>query len=54
MGAFAGIFKSLLGGDPVKGITSLIEEFHMSPEQKAQLQAAAQELEVKREEIQAA
>ncbi len=54
MGGFAGIFKGLLGGDPVKGITSIIEEFHLSPEQKAQLQQAAQELEVKREEIEAA
>ncbi len=54
MGAFAGIFKTLLGGDPVKGITSLIEEFHLSPEDKIKLQQAAQQLDVKREEIQAA
>ena len=54
MGGFAGIFKGLLGGDPVRGISSIIEEFHLSPEQKAQLQQAAQELELRREEIEAA
>ncbi len=51
---FTDIFKGLLGGDPIKGITSIIEEFHLSPEDKAKLQQAAQELEVKRQEIEAA
>lgn len=54
MGGFGAIFKGLLGGDPVKSITDLIGEFHMSPEDKAKLQQAAQELEVKRQEIEAA
>jgi len=52
--AFAEIFRAVLGGDPVKGITSIIEEFHLSPEQKAQLQQATQEMEARREEIEAA
>ena len=54
MGTFAQIFKGLVGGDPLKSIGDLIEQFHLSPEQKAQMQQAAQELEVKREEIEAA
>jgi Holin of 3TMs, for gene-transfer release len=51
---FAEIFKGLLGGDPVKSIGDLIGQFHLSPEDKAKLQQAAQELEVQRDEIQAA
>lgn len=54
MGGFAQIFKGLVGGDPLKSIADLIEQFHLSPEQKAQMQQAAQELEVKRDEIEAA
>jgi len=54
MGSFLSVFKGLIGGDPIKSIGDLVEQFHMSPEQKAQLQQAAQELEVKRDEIQAA
>ena len=34
---FAGIFKGLLGGDPVKSIADIISQFHMSPEDKALL-----------------
>jgi len=41
-------------GTPFKSIGDLIEEFHLSPEDKAKLQQAAQELEVRREEIEAA
>lgn len=52
--ALGDIFRTLLGGDPVKGIQSLIEEFHLSPEDKLKAQAAAAELAAKREEIQAA
>ncbi len=51
---FGEIFKGLIGGDPVKSLGDLIDQFHMSPEQKAQLQQAAQELELKREEIETA
>lgn len=51
---FADIFKGLLGGDPVKSIGELIGQFHLSPDDKAKLQQAAQELELKREEIEAA
>ncbi len=54
MGGFGEIFKGLFGGDPVKSITDLVGQFHLSPEQKAQIQEAAQELELKREEIEAA
>jgi len=43
-----------LVGTPFKSIGDLIEEFHLSPEDKAKLQQAAQELEVRREEIEAA
>jgi Holin of 3TMs, for gene-transfer release len=54
MGAFTQIFKGLVTGDPVKSIGDLIDQFHMAPEQKAQLQQAAQELEAQRDEIEAA
>jgi hypothetical protein len=54
MGGFASIFKGLIGGDPVKSISDLIDQFHVSPEQKAQMQQAAQELELKRDEVVAA
>ena len=51
MGGFAGIFKGLLGGDPVKSVTDLIGEFHMSPDDKAKLQEAAQQLSLQRDEM---
>jgi|SRR5579859_2208375 len=54
MGAFTQIFKGLVTGDPVKSIGDLVEQFHMSPEQKAQVQQAAQSLEVQRDQIEAA
>jgi len=54
MGAFTQIFKGLMGGDPLKSIGDLIDQFHVSPEQKAQMQQAAQALEVQREQIEAA
>lgn len=54
MGAFTTIFKGLVGGDPVKSIGDLIDQFHMSPDQKAQMQQAAQELEVQRSQIESA
>jgi hypothetical protein len=54
MGGFAQIFKGLVTGDPVKSIGDLIDQFHLSPEQKAQMQQAAQQLEVQRDEIEAA
>ena len=54
MGAFTQIFKGLVTGDPVKSITELIDQFHVSPEQKAQIQQAAQQLEVQRDQIEAA
>lgn len=54
MGAFTQIFKGLVTGDPIKSIGDLVDQFHMSPEQKAQLQEAAQGLEVQRIEIEAA
>jgi Holin of 3TMs, for gene-transfer release len=54
MGAFTQIFKGLVTGDPVKSIGDLVDQFHMSPEQKAQIQQAAQQLEVQRDQIEAA
>ena len=51
---FAEIFKGLLGGDPMKSIGDLIGQFHLSPEDKAKLQQATQELEVRRDENEAA
>lgn len=54
MGAFTQIFKGLVSGDPLKSIGDLIDQFHLSPEQKAQMQQAAQELEVQRDEIESA
>jgi hypothetical protein len=46
MGGFAAGFKALLGGNPIDGISKIIEEFHLSPEQKAQMQAAVQAQEI--------
>jgi hypothetical protein len=54
MNPFTGIFSTLLGGNPVEGISKLIEEFHLSPEQKAQIQQAAQNLVVQQAQIEAA
>ncbi|HEV2177366.1 MAG TPA: 3TM-type holin [Terriglobia bacterium] len=54
MGGFAGIFKGLVGGDPIKSIGDLIDQFHMSPEQKAQLGLDQAQLEERRDEIEAA
>lgn len=54
MGAFVAAFKELVGGDPLKGITSLIDQFHLSPEQKLQLQQAADQLQLQRDQIEAA
>lgn len=54
MGGFAEIFKGLIGGDPVKSISDLIDQFHISPEQKAQMQQAAQQLELQRDQLVAA
>jgi hypothetical protein len=41
VGGFATIFKAILGGDPIDGISKLIEEFKLSPGQKVQAQTAA-------------
>jgi Holin of 3TMs, for gene-transfer release len=54
MGAFTQIFKGLVGGDPIQSISGLVDQFHLSPEQKAQVQQAAQELEAQRDQIEAA
>jgi Holin of 3TMs, for gene-transfer release len=54
MGAFTQIFKGLLTGDPVKSISDLIDQFHMSPDQKAQLGLQQVQLELQREQIEAA
>ncbi len=54
MGGFSAIFRELVGGDPVKGISDLIDQFHLSPEQKAALEQQAQQLELQREQIAAA
>jgi hypothetical protein len=54
MGAFTQIFKGLLTGDPVKSISDLVDQFHMSPDQKAQLGLQQAQLEVQREQIEAA
>jgi hypothetical protein len=51
MGGFLGAFKGLIGGDPVKAVGDLIDQFHLSPEQKAQLQQATQQLELQREQM---
>jgi hypothetical protein len=54
MGGFTQIFKGLVGGDPVKSIGDLVDQFHMSPEQKAQLGLAQDQLETQRDQIEAA
>lgn len=54
MPGFGEIFKGLLGGDPVQSIGDLIDQFHLSPDQKAQLQQATAELQLKRQEIETA
>jgi hypothetical protein len=54
MGAFTQIFRGLVSGDPLKSINDLIDQFHLSPEQKAQMQQAAQALENQRDQIEAA
>ena len=54
MGAFTQIFKGLVTGDPVKSISDLIDQFHISPDQKAQLGLQQSQLETQREEIEAA
>ncbi len=54
MGGFASIFKELVGGDPVKGIASIIDQFHLSPEQKAAITQQTAQLEMQREQIEAA
>ncbi len=46
--------KTFITGDPLAGIKGLIEEFHLSPEDKLKAAQFQQELEAKREEIQAA
>ena len=54
MGVFTQIFKGLVTGDPIKSIGDLIDQFHMSPEQTAQMQQAAQQLAAQRDQIEAA
>ena len=54
MGGLTQIFKGLVGGDPVKSIGDLVDQFHMSPEQKAQLGLARDQLETQRDQIEAA
>ena len=54
MSSLVDIFKGFVGGDPIKSVSDLIDQFHLSPEQKAQMQQAAGELEEKRTEIEAA
>ena len=46
--------KGFLTGDPIKSITDLIAQFHASPEMKAQMEQAAQAMELQREQIEAA
>lgn len=46
--------KGFLTGDPIKSITELIQQFHASPELKAQLDQAAAAMELQREQIEAA
>ncbi len=46
--------KGFLTGDPIKSVTDLIAQFHASPEMKAQLEQAAQKMELEREQIEAA
>jgi hypothetical protein len=48
------IVKTFITGDPLTGIKSLIEEFHLSPEQKAALEAQAAGWEIQKEQIVAA
>jgi len=54
MVGFAEIFKGVVGGDPIQSITDMIDQFHLSAEQKAQLQQAVKQLELQRAEIEAA
>lgn len=51
MAGFIDIFKSIVTGDPLQGIRDLIGEFHLSPEDKAKLQTAASELDLRRDQI---
>ncbi len=51
---FADFFKGVLGGDPIKSISDLIADFKLPPEQKLQFQQAAEALQERREEIEAA
>ena len=51
---FADIFEGLFGGDPVKSIADIIGQFHLSPEDRMKFQQAAQQLELNRDEIEAA
>jgi Holin of 3TMs, for gene-transfer release len=54
VGGFASIFKGLIGGDPVKSIGDLIDQFHLSPEQKLAMQQATQQLSLQRDQLTAA
>jgi holin (3TMs family) len=54
MAGFLDIFKGLMGGDPIQSLSGLIDQFHLSPDESAKIKQAAAELELKREEIEAA
>jgi holin (3TMs family) len=53
MGGLVTAFKTLLGGDPLEGIGKIIEEFHMPPEQQAQLKVAlaAQQIDLEKAQL---
>jgi hypothetical protein len=46
-------FKALLGGDPLAGVAKIIEEFHLPPEQQAQIKLAlaAQQVDLEKAQL---
>jgi hypothetical protein len=54
VGGFGAVFKTILGGDPVEGVTKLINQFKESPEQKIDEEKFLAELQAQRDQIAAA
>lgn len=54
MGAFLGAFKAIVGGDPLDGVSKIIDAIHPSPEQKAQAAVLLEQAKQHSAEIEAA
>lgn len=54
MGGLGTVFKTILGGDPVEGVTKLINQFKESPEQKIDEEKFLAGLQAQRDQIEAA